>query len=274
MPFSGENAESYYDDGLTASMKGDWARAARCFEKAIQLDAKFLAAYHQLARCYLREGQGQRAVHLLQQVVERKPDLAPPRLDLGYALISIGRVEEARQQFERLVAVDPGNGRAFLGLAKVSFEEGDWPTAMARARAALDRSGPSFGVLFLLGRAAKLTGDSAVADASLERADALIEKSLELQSDQPEGYYLRGEVCFVRAKYADALEQYRAAEVRAERTGCYGAFGEAFTFVDILAKQGLCFQKLGKPDRAREMGRQIVEIDPEHALGKALSELE
>ena len=38
MAFGGETADSYYDEGLTASMKGDLRGAIAHFEKAIQLD--------------------------------------------------------------------------------------------------------------------------------------------------------------------------------------------------------------------------------------------
>ena len=38
MAFGGENAESYYDEGLTALMKGDVAHAEEYFTRAIQMD--------------------------------------------------------------------------------------------------------------------------------------------------------------------------------------------------------------------------------------------
>ncbi|MCP4640976.1 MAG: tetratricopeptide repeat protein [bacterium] len=273
MAFSGENSESYYDEGLTASMKGELERAIACFEKAVQMDPAFLVAHHQLAKCYVRTGQAERAIHLLTQVVERKPDQTPPRLDLGFALAGAGREEEARVQFEQLVAVDPDNGRAELGLAKVAFAQGDWTGALVHAQRALELSGSSFAVLYLLGRTAKAAGNPALSEEILEQADRLLEKSVELQPDQPEGYYLRGEVAFVRGQYSTALENYRAAEDRGEEGKVYSSFGESFGMLDMLAKQGLCLQKLGRTDRAREIGERILKFDPAHALGKALNDL-
>jgi tetratricopeptide (TPR) repeat protein len=277
MAFGGDDAESYYDEGLTASMKGEMARAVQCFEKAIRLDNSFSAAYHQLGKAYLRAGQAAQAVDLLQQVVARRTDQIPPKLDLGYALLSLNRTKEAQQQFAQILAIEPLNPRAQLGLAHVHFDEANWSAAMEQARAALASGGKNFTALFLLGRAAKLAGDSELAKSTLESADKLLEKSIELNPEQPEGHYLRGEVCFVREQYSSAMENYRAADDRTDAKNpnrLYSAFGENFTQLDVLAKLGLCYQRLGKVDRARELGRQILKRDPNHGIGKSLADSE
>ena len=275
MAFGGDNAESYYDEGLTAGMKGDIARAVQCFEKAIRLDNTFSAAYHQLGKAYLRAGQAAQAVDLLQQVVSRRPEQIPPRLDLGYACLLLNKTKEAREQFEQILAIEPLSPRAQLGLAQVNFCEANWLAAMEQARAALASGGKNFSALFLLGRAAKLAGDTELAKTTLESADKLLEKSIELNPDQPEGHYLRGEVCFVRDQYSSAMENYRAADDRTDAKNpdrSYSAFGENFTQLDIMAKLGLCYQRLGKMDRARELGEQIVKRDPNHRIGRSLTE--
>ena len=111
-------------------------------------DNSFATAYHQLAKCYLLMGRGKEAVDILRQVVTRKPDLRPPRLDYGYALLSVGATEKARAQFDQLLGLDANDGRARLGLANVLFEEGNWGDAMVEAQAALQATGSSFAALF------------------------------------------------------------------------------------------------------------------------------
>ncbi|MCL4216965.1 MAG: tetratricopeptide repeat protein [Candidatus Hydrogenedentes bacterium] len=274
MAFGGENAESYYDDGLTLAMKGELTKALQCFEKAIRLDRKYLAAYHQLGKTYARLGDYDKAVHLLHEVLNRKPNLVPARLDYGYALLGAGRPQEARQQFEQLTTLDPANTRANLALGHALFHLKDWNGAMAQAQSALQESGNNLSALFLQGRAASLAGNQQLSGEALERADKLIEKSSELTPDQPENHYLRGEVAFARDQFGSALEHYRAAEDRAREGQFYGAFGENFTLASILGKQGLCYQRLGKHDRAREIGVNIVKRWPDDALGQALAKSE
>ncbi len=276
MPFGGEDAESYYDDGLTASIKGDLSRAVQCFEQAIRKDNSFAAAYHQLGKVYLRMGQAQRAVDLVSQVVKKRPTNTAARLDLGYALMAAGMTQEARKEFDQLLAMEPSNARALLGMAQLYYSECDWQTAASRARVALNMGGTNFAVLFLLGRAAKNAGDSELAQSSLEAAEKLLEKSTDMTPDQPESFYLRGEVAFVREQFLNALEHYRHAEDRTDAANpgrYYMAYGESFTHLDVIAKEGLCYQRLGKPDRAREIGLRIVQRDPNHRLGQALAEI-
>jgi len=201
MPFSGENAESYYDEGLTAAMKGDVSHAAQCFTKAIELDPDFLSAYHQLGKCHLRAAQSpahlERASEILHAVVEKKPNHLPARLDLGTTMLRSGNYAEARKNFMHVLSAQPNNARAHLGLAKVCLHEGTWDSAVSLAQTACDHSGASFSALFLLGRAAKMAGNSILAQESLKSAENLITKSVELEPTGPESYYLYGEVAFV-----------------------------------------------------------------------------
>jgi tetratricopeptide (TPR) repeat protein len=273
MLFGGETAESYHDEGLTAMMKGDLDRAVQFLSRATQADKTHMGAFHQLGRCYLRLGQVQRAADILSQVLSHKPDMIPARLDLAYALIALGQMDAAQDQFRQILNGNPENWRAHLGLAQVCFNEGRYENAVALASAARTQGGAAFSTLFLLGRAAKRAGNAMLSEEVLKAALALIDKSVELTPDAPEGYFLRGEVCFAQERYAPALEQYRAAEDRVEPNKYYSVFGENFTRVDVLAKRGLCLQRLGHTEGAREMGRQILAVNPEHPAGKTLAAL-
>jgi tetratricopeptide (TPR) repeat protein len=273
MAFGGENAESYHDEGLTAMMKGDLTRAVQFFTRAIQLDESYLAAFHQLGRCHLRLGQAQRAVEILTQVLSHKPDLIPARLDLAHASLMLGYVDAAQDQLKEVLTAQPDNWRANLGLAQVCFHKGKWDNAVTLAKAARAQGGANFATLFLLGRAARLAGDHMLAEDSLKAAETLIEKSVELSPDTPEGHYLRGEVSLAQERISAALEHFRAAEDRADAKRYYTAFGENFTRLDIMAKRALCLQRLGSVEGARELGKQIVAANPHHQAGRTLANL-
>lgn len=273
MVFGGENAESYYDEGVTVAMKGDVRKAVELFSKAIRMDNSNPAAYHQLAKCYVRLGDAQNACNLLEQVVQKKPDSTPARLDYGYALIQNGRLDMARKQFNEIIHKEPQSARGSIGLAHVYFQEGAWAETVSTLQQALLVGAPDFSALMLLGKAARLSGNRGLSDASLEKAEKVVKQTIESSPSSPEGHYLRGEVCFAQERYSDALESYRQSEVHCEPHKVYSAYRESFSIVDALAKQGLCYQRLGQFDRARELGDRIVAIIPQHAIGKALQGL-
>lgn len=274
MAFGGENAEAYYDDGLTASMRGEVARAVGLFRKAIELDSTQVAAYHQLGKCYARLGQYDSARKVLEQVVSKRPGQHAAAIDYALVLIQLDQTPAARTVFQRILAAEPGNWRATLGMAQCAFAEGDWAAAVAEAQAAQTLGGSNFQVLFLLGRAARLAGNTDLSNATLERAEKLMEKTAEMTPSAPESYYLRGEAVFARESYGAAREHFHEAEQRADSAKSYAAFGEHFGKADMIAKQGLCYQRLGQLDRARAEGERVLGLVPDHPLGKALKSLE
>jgi tetratricopeptide (TPR) repeat protein len=218
-------------------------------------------------------GEPRQAVDVLSRVISRKPAFYQARLDLGAALLQINKINEARNQFQQVLGQQPGNARAHLGMAQAAFSEGQWEAAVSLAQTARVYGGPNFAVLYMLGRAARLAKNGILAEDALKEADALLEKSVELSPNMPEGYYLRGELLFIREQFGQAMEQFMAAENRAEPGRVYSAFGETFTRIDILAKRALCLQRQGDVLNARALGKQILESDPENKLGKALAEL-
>lgn len=270
MAFGGETADSYYDEGLTASMKGDLRGAIAHFEKAIQLDNSMATAYHQLGKCYHRMGKVKKAVAFLSQVTQKKPDQIPPKIDLGYALLSLGRTADARAAFSEVTDRKPDNTRALLGLGQCAFQEGQWDAAMSIAQQVIAQTGANFAAYYLMCRAARLAGMLEFAIEAYRKADTLIEKTIETTPDSPEGYYLRGELNFAQEDLPRALEAYRAAEDRVHPEKSYLAYGEHFGRLDIIAKRGLCLQRLGREDAAREAGELILKADPEHRVGQLL----
>lgn len=272
--FGGENADSYYDEGLTASVRGDLERAVACFAKALEMDGGLVAARHQLGRCYHRLGKLDQAAALLHKAALERPDQAGARLDLGFVLVDMGRFDQAQQVFSQIRDAQPQNARACHGLAQVFFEQGDWANAMALGQEARVYGESNFAILFLVGRAAKLAGAEELAEGAMEEANGLLNKLAEMNPERPENHYFLGEIALFLERFATAIEHYQDATDRIGRGEACSAFGQTFTKADVLAKQGVCLQKLKKYERARAMGERVLELDPGHKIGQALAQLD
>jgi tetratricopeptide (TPR) repeat protein len=270
MVFGGETADSYYDEGVTASMKGDVALAVQHFEKALQLDPYHVSSCHQLGKCKVRQGELQLAVEYFYRTIKARPNPIAPRIDLASALLEGGNIPKAEDLFNEVVAKKPENTKALLGLAGCAFQKGEWDNAYILAKQVMDLGGGGFAALYLLGRSARLAGFLDVAAESFETADKLLEKSIESDPDQPEGYFLRGELSFARENFPAALDSFQAAESRLTADTHYYSYGEHFDSIAILAKRGMCLYRLERLAEAKELGSQILERQPGNKIARFL----
>lgn len=71
------------------------------------------------------------AARLLEQAVRAEPANADARLQLGLALLALGRLDEAEAAFRRTLALAPGYADARIGLARVAQRRGDFRRGLA-----------------------------------------------------------------------------------------------------------------------------------------------
>ncbi len=271
MVFGGETADSYYDEGVTASMKGDVAAAIRHFEKALQLDPYHVASCHQLGRCHQRLGKLQQAVECFYRAIKARPNPLPPRLDLGFALLEGGNGTKAADIFQGVLNAKPDNARAMLGLGCCAFERGEWDLAFTLATQAVTNGGANFAALFLQARAAQLVGLFEVALTAFDESDRLMERSIESTPDQPEAYYLRGELYFARENFAAALDAFQAAHDRMDPAAHYYSYGQHFEHPDVLERIGMSLLRLGRHEDARKSAALILAMRPKSRIGAMLA---
>ncbi len=98
-----------------------------------------------------RGGQPTVAVELCRAELEKSPDLLSTRVTLGWALLDLGRYDEARVELENVLKRAPDNLAAIRGMAQLhdraqdvamhSLEyAGDWPPRQADITHAAERA--------------------------------------------------------------------------------------------------------------------------------------
>ena len=121
-------ADVYYD--LSPDDPALEERAREALEKVVAGDPDDLEASLTLGQIYLGERQPERAVDLLQRVVEHTSGNRVVYSMLGEALVRSGRSAEAEGVFERLLSLDPTSRPVRLGLAAMKSERGDHEGAL------------------------------------------------------------------------------------------------------------------------------------------------
>tara|TARA_R110002096_G_scaffold24453_11_gene77124 strand:+ start:18987 stop:21719 length:2733 start_codon:yes stop_codon:yes gene_type:complete len=160
----------------------------RMFDRAEESHAQALAlapgswlVRWSFGRFLLERGRFEEAITHLTAAEAREPSLPESqpfrvgiRRDLGWALLSIGRLNDAHRAFQRAVNADPTDENAVSGLLSTARMLGD-ASALSDARTAVDTlqgesSGASFELLLALGLDAIEEGDWIAARRNLAEA--------------------------------------------------------------------------------------------------------
>jgi Flp pilus assembly protein TadD len=154
------------------------------------------------AQAALDKNNFEAAIAPLQKFLAEKPDVAFAHFQLAYAYTGLNRVDEARGEYERCVALDPKLAEAQLNLGILLLEK-DPAGAVAPLRRAVDLMPSQSRPRFLLGVALERSGDLAGAAESLEAAS-------HLNSGDTEALAHLGGVYLQLNKPAEAEKKFRA----------------------------------------------------------------
>lgn len=88
----------------------------------------------------LHAKQYEHAVTALHRVLALAPRLPEAHVNMGYALLGLGRADAARDFFEAATALRPDQANAYYGLALAQEQRGDLPLAIGAMRTYLHRA--------------------------------------------------------------------------------------------------------------------------------------
>ncbi|MFZ4733015.1 MAG: tetratricopeptide repeat protein [Pirellulales bacterium] len=156
------SAAAWGELGLLLEAHGHVPEAGRCFRRAASLDPTGWR-WPCCAAASLGETAPAEAAALVVEAIARDPAAPWPRLLRGEWLASLGRLEEARTEFEELLARHPDHARGRLALSRVHVALGDFAAtaALLEPLAADPRTRRAAGELAALVAARR--GDAAVA---------------------------------------------------------------------------------------------------------------
>lgn len=116
-------------------------------------------AFAQLAEEYRREGEYAQAVHVCRAGLTQYPSYLSARVTLGRALAGLARLDEAREELERVLHVAPDNVAAKKALAEIGAGSAPRPASGPDQDPALGRL-ESWLDAILRDRAARVSGNA------------------------------------------------------------------------------------------------------------------
>lgn len=111
-------------------------------------------------QAYLKIGEGDRAIAVLERLLQQEPDDYDIRLQYARVLLGLERTESALQQFELLLDADPNDGQVRYVAALLSLELGDIERARDYLLQLVNTGQRTGAASFYLGRLAQTEGDA------------------------------------------------------------------------------------------------------------------
>ena len=155
------------------------------------------------AQAALDRNDYEAAIPPLQKFIAEKPDVAFAHFQLAYAYTALKRPDDARQEYERSIALDPKMPEAQLNLGVLLLERQP-AAAVAALRRAVELLPSESRPRYLLGLAQERSGDFSGAAESFAGATRLDPKELDSLTRL-------GQVLLRLGKSADAEGKFRAA---------------------------------------------------------------
>lgn len=103
-----KEANRFFSIGEIYQEQGQYRKAAKQYEKAVNADSEYAEAYSNLGFCYRKQGMFDLAVKTYQRAINLKPDLAEAHEYIGEAYAEMGKFDLAEKHLLILRQLDSG----------------------------------------------------------------------------------------------------------------------------------------------------------------------
>src|SRR5215471_11184770 len=158
--------EALVNLGLVEMQRGNFERARLQFERARRINSDMAQPHHALGVLAERERRPDVAAEHYREALKVNPGFGPSRGNLARMLYAAGQYDDAREQFLRLVEVEPTELTGRTGLAETLLQLGREEESDAVVDKALHDFGQAPELVLFLGRR-ELRVDPSRAEATL-----------------------------------------------------------------------------------------------------------
>lgn len=239
--------QKYLQSGKRYEESGKYKEASIQFLNALKVDKNFADAHYELAKTYLKMGNGMPAYAQLMQTVDLAPANLPARIDLGNIYLAGGKPDKAEEQAKAVIDADPNYADAYALLAAVANANKQPAQALQNLQHAmeLDPNKASYHTARALLAAASPGNESQVQDE--------LSKAANLDPKSATPHMLLASMLEKKGDLAGAEHQYQAA---------MDATPKDQQIQERTALAGLYFRS-GNKDKAEQTVIQTVEQNPD-----------
>jgi len=135
-------SDTYLNKAIEFSGEAKWGDAVEDYKKSIEEDKYNITAGYFLAQAYYDSNPSANAAAALGQL-EEIGKLAPDYVLIHYRkaviLSGLGRADEAEDEYKKMIKIDPYFKEALEAMAYISYNRGDWDSALSYTNRALEK---------------------------------------------------------------------------------------------------------------------------------------
>ena len=135
-------SDTYLNKAIDFSREAKWADAVKDYKKSLNEDKYNITAGYFLAQAYYDSNPSANAAAALGRL-EETGKLAPDYVLIHYRkaviLSGLGRTDEAEDEYRKMIKIDPYLREALAALAYISYNRGDWDSALSYTNKALEK---------------------------------------------------------------------------------------------------------------------------------------
>ena len=198
---TGRTAIELFADGQELQAHKQWFDAMDLYQEALSMNPQYGDAWYNMALCSYALGSYDLCVQYADNAAKYERNLSDIQNLKGMAMISLGKIDEAKNVFTAVLKKYPNNIDARFGLAELDLLDGRISVAEGRYLDALKRDSQNRKALLSLALVSSEMGKN-------EAAEQYVKQALSYYSGEAEVHYMAS---YLAAKNGD----YKVAEQRA-----------------------------------------------------------
>lgn len=196
------NPLELFEEGISFENKENWFDAAQSFFQVVTLNPSYSDAWFHLASCNYKLGEFELALNYLLKAEELEKNNSRIENLKGMIFLALGRAEEAKAIFNKILKEYPNDVNAHFGLAELELYDGKFSGAEQQYAEALRRQPVNRKALLSMALISAETGRYAQAEKFLKQA-------MQLYSGEGEVHYLASLIQFMQGNIAAAEKHVR-----------------------------------------------------------------
>jgi len=246
-------AIDWYKEGYALAESGKYRDAISFYNKAIDADPKYAAAYSVRGWAYYKIGDYQSALKDYGRALDLKPNFLSALANRSETLWGMRQYDKALVHANRAIELAPDYARAYVVRALIYLYMRDNVNAIENCNKAIELNPKSAYAYLYRGSAYRDIG-------RYEEAFKDYQKSIEINSANPNVYSSRGHAYFLLKKYDDALRDINKA-LELNQNTVTPLHDPALA----LYRRGLVYNQLKDYEGAIQDFSKVIEIKKDNA---------